>query len=231
MSGVRRGGGAALAGLLALLGGASLGWGQPAGAGLYDPLTQAGAGAEGTPRFAPEEPSPGASGVYPVLAAPTPEAVRAWLYASEGVLAPDVRVREVALDLDRDSERLVEVPRGAAGEGEQWLMLLDKRGEGWEVVRRWSAPGVRASGEVLSHGRGQRAALWVRLQGGRRAEVEVVQLQEAGRVVVLGALGASPPDALLEDGGRVGLRLPEGERWWRLEANEQGFEFKGSAAP
>lgn len=195
---------------------------------FYDPIAEAEAKDPTRPRFAPPEASPGPSGVQPTLPAATPDAVRSWLYKERGVLAVQVEVREVALDLDPDAEVLASVTFPVPeGRSPRWIFLLDRRGEAWEVARAWDGQEVTATAEVIAHGRGQRAALQVRLEGGAREEVEVVQLLPGGALRVLGAVGAAAPaELIVERSGVVTLRLDAARTLrWRLETREEGFAF------
>ena len=128
---------------------------------------------------------------------PTEAGVRAYVANHLKTVAPDVELREVSLDFDADSEYIARIPFkvGAARESYGWVVLLDKRGEGYIALETWAERGVDAQAQVLAHGRGDRAAVIVTRQGAEVSQVEVVRLATSGKLSRIATFG-----------GRIGHR-------------------------
>jgi len=198
-------------------------------AGELDPLVWADAHKE---RYVdhPPETTPPASSDLPALE-PDVVAIKAWLFKTLGVVAPEVRLRPVVLDFDPEDEVLVEVPFALDGRTVEWLLLLDKRGAGYVLAKRWTVDGRDARAKVVAHGHGQRACLIVESQDADWHEVELLQLDGALRT--LGAFGAGGAAHLTVDRQRatyvIALALADGvHRAWSLSMTKTGFELKAA---
>ncbi len=175
-----------------------------------------------------------------VVVQPRVEEVRRYLLKNVGHLAQDIELRPVVLDFDREDEYIARATLRIGQEVRaKWVLLLDKRGDHYVLLRAWTPPNSVVEDRIIANGRGGRALLVLQTRQvsatSDSSAVSLWSLDAQGNLQSHKAPGQQDRDVLVP-GARPHqflLRTSGGKsNAFRLRASQEGFELvKDTAAP